>query len=120
MAQVRGVQAGIKQVLLSGLIISAILGFTTCSRWQRDGPACVVWRKCSFEMCSGSEAGSCSRLIDFVYHLTLGLRVKMPKKRCSFVDSKCSCGGFKTWGNSEAGIEMLDVGVGGLSHAFRT
>jgi len=26
-------------------------------------------------MCSGSEAGSYSRLIDFVYHSTLGLRV---------------------------------------------
>ena len=26
------------------------------------------------EMCSGSEAGSCLRLIDFVYHSTLGLR----------------------------------------------
>ena len=27
------------------------------------------------KMCSGSEAGSYSRLIDFVYHSTLGLRV---------------------------------------------
>ena len=27
------------------------------------------------EMCSGSEAGSYIRLIDFVYHSTLGLRV---------------------------------------------
>ena len=27
------------------------------------------------EMCSGSEAGSYVRLIDFVYHSTLGLRV---------------------------------------------
>ena len=27
------------------------------------------------EMCSGSEAGSCLRLIDYVYHSTLGLRV---------------------------------------------
>jgi len=26
------------------------------------------------EMCSGSEAGSYVRLIDFVYHATLGLR----------------------------------------------
>ena len=29
------------------------------------------------EMCSGSEAGSYLRLIDFVYHSTLGLRVMM-------------------------------------------
>jgi len=33
-------------------------------------------------MCSGSEAGSYSRLIDFVYHSTLGLRV-IKKKRGS-------------------------------------
>ena len=32
------------------------------------------------EMCSGSEAGSYLRLIDFVYHSTLGLRV-MTKRR---------------------------------------
>ena len=35
------------------------------------------------EMCSGSKAGSNSRLIDFVYHSTLGLRViKKKKKKC--------------------------------------
>jgi len=34
-------------------------------------------------MCSGSEAVSYSRLIDFVYHSTLGLRViKKKKKTC--------------------------------------
>ena len=32
------------------------------------------------EMCSGSEAGSYSRRIDFVYHSTLGLRVIKKKK----------------------------------------
>jgi len=31
-------------------------------------------------MCSGSEAGSYLRLIDFVYHSTLGLRI-IKKKR---------------------------------------
>ena len=31
-------------------------------------------------MCSGSEAGSYLRLIDFVYHSTLGLRVIQKKK----------------------------------------
>jgi len=31
-------------------------------------------------MCSGSEAGSYLRLIDFVYHSTLGLRVVKKKK----------------------------------------
>jgi len=33
------------------------------------------------EMCSGSEAGSYLRLIDFVYHSTLGLRVIITKKQ---------------------------------------
>ena len=32
-------------------------------------------------MCSGSEAGSCLRLIDFVYHSTLDLRVIKKKKK---------------------------------------
>jgi len=36
------------------------------------------WRP---EMCSGSEAGSYLRRIDFVYHSTLGLRVVKQKKR---------------------------------------
>ena len=31
------------------------------------------------EMCSGSEAGSYSRLIDCVYHSTLGVRVRNKK-----------------------------------------
>ena len=33
------------------------------------------------EMCSGSEAGSYLRLINFVYHSTLGLRVIKKKRR---------------------------------------
>jgi len=32
-------------------------------------------------MCSGSEAGSYLRLIDFVYHSTLGLSVIMKKEK---------------------------------------
>ena len=36
---------------------------------------------CFTETCSGSEAGSHSRLIDFVYHSTLGLRVIHKKKK---------------------------------------
>jgi len=32
-------------------------------------------------MCSGSEAGSYVRLIDFVYHSTLGLRVIKKKEK---------------------------------------
>ena len=33
------------------------------------------------EMCSGSEAGSYLRLVDFVYHSTLGSRVINKKKK---------------------------------------
>jgi len=32
-------------------------------------------------MCSGSEAGSYLRLIDFVYHSTVGLRVRKKRRR---------------------------------------
>ena len=44
------------------------------------------------EMCSGSEEGSYSRLIDFVYHLTLSLRVVKKKRNGRGVvreDSRC-------------------------------
>ena len=34
-------------------------------------------------MCSGSEVGSYLRLMDFVYHSTLGLRVIKKKKKQS-------------------------------------
>ena len=34
-----------------------------------------------FEICSGSEAGSYVRLIDFGYHSTLGLRIIQKKKK---------------------------------------
>ena len=37
------------------------------------------------EMCSGFEAGSYLRLIDFVYHSTLGLRVIKKKKKKSIL-----------------------------------
>ena len=35
-------------------------------------------------MCSGSEAGSYLRLVDFVYHSTLGLRVMKKQEKNSF------------------------------------
>jgi len=38
------------------------------------------------EMCSGSEAGSYLRLIDFVYHSTLGSRAIKKKKRRPWFD----------------------------------
>ena len=48
------------------------------------GPVCSQFEDNHFkEMCSGSEAGSFLRLIDFVYHSTLGLGViKKKKKTC--------------------------------------
>jgi len=46
---------------------------------------------CFTEMCSGSEAGSYLRFIDFVYHSTLGLRViKKRKKRYEPQDEPAS------------------------------
>ena len=56
-------------------------------------------------MCSGSEAGSYSRLIDFVYPSTLGMRVIKKKKKfagMSFRVSGLGYGfsgmGFRVWG----------------------
>ena len=46
-------------------------------------------------MCSGSEAGSYLRLIDFVYHSTLGLRVIKTKRR-----------GMRTAGRSDSAIRV--------------
>ena len=40
------------------------------------------------EVCSGSEAGSYLRLIDFVYHSTLGLRVIKKKEKAMSCLSK--------------------------------
>ena len=42
-----------------------------------------IWRRNNYftEVCSGSETGSYLRLIDFVYHSTLGLRVIKKKKK---------------------------------------
>ena len=48
------------------------------------------------EMCSGSEAGSYLRLIDFVYHSTLGLRVikkkRSPGSRGDCAQGQAGCG----------------------------
>ena len=47
------------------------------------------------DMCSGSEAGSYSRLIDFMYLSTLSLGVMKKKKKKIFVLRMCcSCGGI--------------------------
>ena len=49
------------------------------------------------EMCSGSEAGSYLRLIDFVYHSTLGLRV-IKRDRCGVQDRAALGNSFGAWG----------------------
>ena len=59
------------------------------------------------EMCSGSEAGSYLRLIDFVYHSTLGLRVIKKRRRgdkCVFLKQVTDC--F----NSEEGLFLGAAG----------
>ena len=43
------------------------------------------------EICSGSEAGSYLRLIDFVYHSTLGLRVINKNKKKGPEECRCIC-----------------------------
>jgi len=48
-------------------------------------------------MCSGSEAGSYLRLIDFVYHSTLGLRVIKKKRRKG-------CGGLQVLPHLRKGV----------------
>ena len=59
---------------------------------QSGRDASTVWYKINHfennyftEMCSGSEAGSYLRLIDFLYHSTLGLRVIKKRKKNSLV-----------------------------------
>ena len=47
------------------------------------------------EMCSGSEAGSYLRRIDFVYHSTLGLRVIKKKKKMAEADTHQIGGGVQ-------------------------
>ena len=50
---------------------------------------------CLTEMCSGSEAGSYLRFLDFVYHSTLGLRVIKKKKRVrTCLGSSIGCPGL--------------------------
>ena len=48
--------------------------------WSTDRYSSQIKNNYFTEMCSGSEAGSYLRLIDFVYHSTLGLRVLKKKK----------------------------------------
>jgi len=46
------------------------------------------------EMCSGSEAGSYLRLMDFVYHSTLGLRVIKKKRKFPCSHHACRPGPY--------------------------
>ena len=54
--------------------------FGTAPTSYCTGTTCQFENNYFREMCSGSEAGSYSRLIDCVYHSTLGLRVIKKKK----------------------------------------
>ena len=47
----------------------------------RSAAGCRFENNYFTEMCSGSEAGSYLRRMDFVYHSTLGLRVIRKKKK---------------------------------------
>ena len=58
---------------------------------------------CFTEMCSGCEAGSYSRLVDFVYHPTLGSRV-MKKKKVRRVEGR---GLLRVQGYSSARVSTI-------------
>jgi len=72
-----------------GFMVRGLAGFRRTSsgfvEFSVSGFWCLVYkglRTDNFtEMCSGSEAGSYLRLIDFVYHPTLGLRVITKKQK---------------------------------------
>ena len=67
-------------------------------------------------MCSGSEAGSYLRLIDFVHHSTLGLRV-IKKKVCEGLGAAvfvCTAPGFRVQGSGFRVIYGLRFRVCGL------
>ena len=51
------------------------------SQWYQSGNFGAKTNNYFAEMCSGSEAGSYLRLIDLVYHSTLGLSVTKKKRR---------------------------------------
>ena len=67
-------------------------------------------------MCSGSKAGSYLRLVDFVYHSTLGLRVKYKKKKVRGLRfTLYGCGGaFKV-----LGFRAHDLGLGRRERTLR-
>jgi len=65
------------------------------------------------EMCSGSEAGSYLRRIDFVHHSTLGLSVITKKRRGpNLVGSKASGSGLRVEG---LGFRVQGLGASDLS-----
>ena len=70
------------EIAASARLVSSVFFFSLeASAFRFSSSACT---RCSVnyftEMCSGSEAGSYLRLIDFVYHSTLGLRVITKQK----------------------------------------
>ena len=68
-------------------------------------------------MCSGSEAGSHSRLIDFVHHSTLGMRVikKKPRGRLAQILDGGSFGQEPAagWRGGNFWVYDLDCGISG-------
>ena len=71
-----GADRGLNTVIISCIEESSFGTTTACMVGNSWGP-----RRVRVIIVSGSEAGSYLRLIDFVYHSTLGLRVIKKKKR---------------------------------------
>ena len=68
------------------------------------------------EMCSESEAGSYLRLINFVYHSALGLRVRKKKEE----EGVGGCPPDKElYVSLSRGIEELNTGIGNMRQGNR-
>ena len=81
-------------ILIAFEVVHSSLGRGSAqSGWQLSSHTRIFMYSSQFEnnyfteMCSGSETGSHLRLIDFVYHSTLGLRVTKKRRRYIYVIS---------------------------------
>jgi len=78
---------------------------------------------CFTEMCSGSEEGSYLRLINFVYHSTLGVRVIKKKKQVQGSGFRVQDSGFRVQGSGfrvqGSGFRVQGSGFGVQGSGFR-
>ena len=80
----------------------------TATHWSSSSKVKTKGARTIQEMCRGSEAGSYLRLIDFVYHSTLGLRVIKKKQSHSSFSSKVKTKGAGTIQESSRSCDRSD------------